>query len=288
MLAHEKTKASMITISDAYGVLKVETFPSEYKTINYINLLADQIRYQALTEIAREFEPPKFHFGLRWGTIVPENTNIAPMSQEDIVTIQKAHNDSRYAYSYKDQFGEKLPLISELKPIIDEIENALNIDMSAYDAMIGNIYLDGFYIPPHKDTTESKTSSQYPIIVYTIGNNSALGIWDGGTGNKVLHEYNLYSYLYPDLKKPTNEIRTHNGTIYTIGFHGRKRFDLIHATPNPCFKPLLFPPITLPDNECVNSNLRDKTITNYTITLTFRRAQDVSIDMPSFPKCIKD
>lgn len=181
-----------------------------------------------------------------------------------------------YGYDSVDQKGLPLPSIQTLQPIINEIEKHLGIDMTHYDSVIGNIYLDGEYVYPHRDTTESITARNYPVIVYTIGNDASLGIWDNNKG--LMTFANTYDSTYaPGTLKglnPTNELLTNNGTIYTFGLEGRGRFELVHTTPNLNIKQLDYPKLLLPNNNV---------ITKYTITLTFRRAKDLTIDTPNKP-----
>jgi hypothetical protein len=72
----------------------------------------------------------------------------------------------------------------------------------------------------------------------------------------------------------TNEVSTKNGSIYTFGMGGKGRFELTHSTPINDAKVGTQPPITLPNGQV---------ITNYTITLTFRRSQDLTAGMPISP-----
>ena len=143
--------------------------------------------------------------------------------------------------------------------------------MSGYDSMLGNIYLDNQSIAPHRDTTEAKSAEGYPVIVYTIGNDSGLGIWDDNKGKMTFQ--GAYKEDYQG-RKPTNEISTTNGTIYTFGMDGKGRFALSHTTPLGNIKKNSFPPIKLSDG---------RILTNYTITLTFRRAADLTPGMPTTP-----
>ncbi len=261
-------------ISEEYGVIATEAKLGNEKTISFINLIKKQIEQQALVEVLYDNANPMFHYGIRWGRLIPENKNIQPMHPSTIVKIDQFDKQKVYAYSQKDQHGNELPSITELRPIIDEIEAKLPLDMSQYDAMIGNIYLNGLFIPPHKDRSESKSATKYPIIVFCLGNDSGLGIWDDSIGNKILNSYDINSarVSYPP---PTNEVLIKNGTIYTIAYQGAKRFDLLHTTPNISLKPIKYPAIQLPNTLDMTPKLRNKTITNYTITLTFRRAQDI-------------
>jgi hypothetical protein len=83
-------------------------------------------------------------------------------------------------------------------------------------------------------------------------------------------------YLRGDekLKGYTNEVLTKDGSIYTFGLNGNGRFQLTHSTPINDAKVGSQLPITLPNG---------KVISNYTITLTFRRAADLTPGMPLKP-----
>jgi hypothetical protein len=169
-----------------------------------------------------------------------------------------------YVYDTVDQNGNPLPDLSVLQPIIDEIEQALGRDMSDYDAVIGNIYLPGQNISTHRDTTESLSARNYPVIVYTIGNNSGITIYE--------NQKQPGAASFASDKKTT--IPTKDGTIYTFGLDGKGRFEVAHDTPKNIKRDVKFPPITMPNGEV---------ITNYTITLTFRRAADLEAGMPTSP-----
>ena len=148
--------------------------------------------------------------------------------------------------------------------------------MKDYDSMIGNIYLENEYVYPHRDTTESITARNYPVIVYTIGNDAGLGIWDDNKG-KMTFANTYDSKFAPDNYKdmnPTNEVLTKNGTIYTFGVNGNGRFELVHTTPSVTNKLINYPKILLPNGDI---------ITKYTITLTFRRACDLTNNIPTKP-----
>jgi hypothetical protein len=136
--------------------------------------------------------------------------------------------------------------------------------MSDYDAVIGNIYLPGQNISTHRDTTESLSARNYPVIVYTIGNNSGITIYE--------NQKQPGAASFASDKKTT--IPTKDGTIYTFGLDGKGRFEVAHDTPKNIKRDVKFPPITMPNGEV---------ITNYTITLTFRRAADLEAGMPTSP-----
>lgn len=256
-------------ISEDYGVVQVETNPTEKETETFIELIKPQIKAQTYKENKGTFANEMFHYGLMWARTNPKAGPVKIQKFEGV-------NNNYYNYHALDQKGNFLPSIKTLQPIIDKIEKSLGIDMSNYDSVIGNIYLDDQYVYPHKDTTESITARNYPVVVYTIGNNSGLGIVDNNEGKMTFA--NSYNTVYlpsgDKLKGYTNEVLTKNGTIYTFGMDGKGRFELTHSTPTNSKKTESFPPITLPDGRIV---------TNYTITLTFRRAADLEPGMPTAP-----
>ena len=264
----EKDPDSKINvISNDYGVLQTETNPSADQTKNFVDIISPQISAQTYKENKGEFANEMFHYGLMWS-----RTN----SVSNPVKINAFEKSDYYSYHSLDQNGNSLPSLATLKPIIDQIQSSIGIDMSDYDSVIGNIYLDGQYVYPHKDTTESKSARNYPVIVYTIGNNAGLGIVDNNQGKMTFaNQYDSKWLPSSDkLKGYTNELSTKNGSIYTFGFQGKGRFELTHSTPTSSVKKESYPPIVLPNG---------KTITNYTITLTFRRAMDLDSTTPSAP-----
>ena len=256
-------------ISEDYGVVQAETNPSKEETQKFVDLIKPQIQAQTYKENKGTFANEMFHYGLMWARNNPK---------ANPVKIQKFEgtNNNYYNYHALDQKGNQLPSIDVLQPIIDKIQNSLGIDMSDYDSVIGNIYLDNQYVYPHKDTTESITARNYPVVVYTIGNDSGLGIVDNNEGGMTFaNNYNtIYLPSGDKLKGYTNEVLTQNGSIYTFGMDGNGRFELTHSTPTNSKKTGIYPPITLPNG---------KVITNYTITLTFRRAADLEPGMPIAP-----
>lgn len=267
-LQHLGKNSEILTISDDYGVVKVETNPTLEKTEEFTSLIRKQVSRQTFKENVGRYANSMFHFGLRWGR---KSGMIKAASIKSF-----AGRSDYYGYDTLDQKGNSLPSLDMLRPIITEIENHLDIDMSDYDSVIGNIYLDGQYVYPHRDTTESLSARKYPVIVYTIGNDASLGIWDNNSGQMTFA--NTYDSTYaPDTLKgmnPTNEVLTKNGTIYTFGMEGKGRFELVHTTPCSNQKRIDYPRLLLPSLEI---------ITKYTITLTFRRAQDLTSDIPEKP-----
>ena len=282
----EESTGTIKTVSEDYGVVQVETNPTIEDTKEVINLIAPQIEKQAYKENIGENSNWQFSFGKMWSRVnlkakpllVNSFAGVNKVKQqiEDLKKEGKLVDKKKFIYDYHelDQDGNPLPSLSTLQPLIDEIQNSLGIDMSNYDSVLGNIYLDNQTIQPHKDTTESRSAQGYPVVVYTIGNNSSLGIWDDNQGKITFQE--SYKEDYSG-RKPTNEVTTKNGTVYTFGMDGKGRFALTHTTPLGNIKKEPFPPIKLSDG---------RVITNYTITLTFRRAGDLEQGMPEKPAVI--
>jgi hypothetical protein len=258
----------MEIISEDYGIVKIETNPSVDITNKFIYLIREQVLKQTFKENKGRFANAMFHFGLRWGR---RSGLFKPAKINSF-----AGKSDYYGYDTLDQNGNPLPSIKILQPIIDELEKHLSIDMCDYDSVIGNIYLNDEYVYPHRDTTESLSARKYPVIVYTIGNDASLGIWDNNKGKITFANTYDSNYAPGTLKglNPTNEILTKNGTIYTFGLEGKGRFELVHTTPSLNKKIIEFPKLLLPDLSVISK---------YTITLTFRRAQDLTDNIPEIP-----
>lgn len=285
----EMVKEGVKIISEDYGVVQTETNPSQTKKQKFLDLIKPQIQFQTYKENVGKGANQMFHFGKMWSRVTAKAKPIkinsfAPTRDRDILIDSgldaKGNNlkisEYTYAYHELDQNGNPLPSLATLQPIIDEIQNALGIDMSNYDSVIGNIYQPDEFIYPHKDVTESKSAEGYPVIVYTMGANAGLGIVDNNKGKMTFANQYDDRYLRGDekLKGYTNEVLTKDGSIYTFGLNGKGRFQLTHSTPINDAKVGSQLPITLPNG---------KVITNYTITLTFRRAADLEPGMPTSP-----
>jgi hypothetical protein len=287
--APTQPSTSVKVISKDYGVVQAETNPDDTKKQEFLNLIKPQIQAQTYKENVGKGANQMFHFGKMWSRVTAKAKPIkinsfAPTKDRDILIDSgvdaKGNNlkisEYTYAYHELDQNGNPLPSLATLQPIIDEIQNALGIDMSNYDSVIGNIYQPNEFIYPHKDVTESKSAEGYPVIVYTMGANAGLGIVDNNKGKMTFANQYDDRYLRGDekLKGYTNEVLTKDGSIYTFGLNGKGRFQLTHSTPINDAKVGSQLPITLPNG---------KVITNYTITLTFRRAADLTPGMPKTP-----
>ena len=273
-------------ISKDYGIYQIETNPSKEHTEKIINLISPVVKNQAYKENVGKNANWQFSYGLMWSRVnllakpLILNSFSGKFKTENKIKELKSKNltidKSAFIYDYHllDQDGNKLAPISNLKDLIAEIESKIKIDMSDYDSVLGNIYLDEQSIAPHRDTSEDKSAINYPIIVYTIGNDSGLGVWDENKGK--MSFANNYRGDFSTGALPTNELQTKNGSIYMFGKDGKGRFNLVHTTPLGNIKKNKFPPLTLS-----NGN----TITNYTITLTFRRANYVDgVTVPLKPK----
>ncbi len=261
VIIEPKTKV----VSDAYGVVVAETNPSTSTTKEFVDIIQPQIQKQAYKENNSGTANDMFMYSLRW---TRKSKAKVPLNNRSYANkglpITDAKATDGYVYDTVDQNGKTLAPVSDLQPIINEIQNAIGIDMSNYDAVIGNIYLPGQNIATHRDTTESLSARNYPVIVYTIGNNSGIGIYEDKNNPGA-------PTFASDARK---NIPTKNGTIYTFGMDGKGRFELAHDTPKGIKRDQKFPPIKLPNGNIVE---------NYTITLTFRRAADLEPGMPTEP-----
>jgi alkylated DNA repair dioxygenase AlkB len=263
-IAGTEPQVKVQTVSEPYGVVIAETAPSETKTQEFVNLIQPQIKAQAYKENASGTANDMFMYGLRWTRKTGAKAPLVNRSYANggLPTTDAKAKDG-YVYDTVDQNGNPLAPVSDLQPIMDEIQKTLGIDMSNYDAVIGNIYLPGQRIATHRDTTESLSARNYPVVVYTIGNMSGISVYE--------NEKNPGSASFASDKRTT--IPTQNGSIYTFGMNGKGRFEMAHDTPG-MKREQKFPPITLPNGT---------TVENYTITLTFRRAADLEADMATSP-----
>lgn len=240
-------------VSQPYGVVTKETNPTSETTGKFLSLIIPQILKQAYKENTASYANWMFNFGLRW---TRKKSAKAPIKIKSWGAVE---GQEFYVYDTLDQNGNPLPSMQELTPIMEMLENELGIDMSDYDSIIGNIYLPGEAIATHRDTSEAESARNYPVIVYTIGNNSGINIY----------ENEKYPGKLSTAQNKKVPIATKDGTIYTFGLDGKGRFEVAHDTPKNISRDDKYPPITLPDGRVVE---------NYTITLTFRRAQEVGGD----------
>ena len=257
-------------VSKEYGVTKVNTNPNASTTTSLIALMQPQILAQLYKENKGIFANAMFNYGYRW---TRSGNAYAPL---DITSASiKAGKEEYYAYDTLDQNQNPLPSINTLDPIIKIVEDNLGMDMSGYDSAIVNIYEGKERIYPHKDTSEDVTAKGYPVVVYSMGNDSSLGIWDDNKGKMTFaYKYEVPGYGPYKGMKPTNEVVTQNGSIYTFGMNGNGRFALTHTTPANANRTQDFPQITMPDG---------RVVTKYTVTVTFRRAAPLTPGMPVKP-----
>lgn len=242
------------------GVETIKDTKLDVQTANsFIDLLLPQIMMQSYVENKAKTANAMFSYGLRWAKNIP---NIGEKSIQGQNIGQPRPNrvninskDGRtYGYFNTDQNNNLLPSITTLKPIIDFIENKLGIDLSDYDSVLGNIYDDTSFIHQHRDTTESVTASKYPIIVINLGADGRLVYDEDTTSN-----YATY--------KTSGELKLTNGSVYAFGIDGNNRFTFHHRIHSGLDSSTPTKAITLSDGT---------TLDNYRITLTFRRAQDIT------------
>ena len=237
------------------GVELVKTKLDIPTTNSFIDLIQPQIQKQAYKENKGRNANKMFSFGLNWGRRVDDRFS-ARHSENNRYAVKNnsfAGQSDMYRYFTRDQNGNPISDIKQLQPIIDYIQSKLGIDMSAYDTVLGNIYEPGTFISQHRDTTESKSAEKYPVIVLNLG----------ATGPILLQE----------ISGKETKLSLGNGEIYAFGIDGDNRL-VSHRTvdeigQNPAGMKLL--------------KVGDSSVNNYRITLTFRRAQDLTPDMPKTP-----
>ena len=233
----------------------VEAIPNTGITVDqansFIDIIKDQVAKQSYRENTGRNANLMFNFGMSWGR---KGDARFPNRGEIVKIDSKAGPNGRYIYSKTDQEGKSLPSIKNLQPIMDYIQSKLGIDMSAYDVVIGNLYEPGTFISQHSDIDESKSAEKYPVIVINLG---AGGPFVVGTdaGSKT--------------------INLENGGVYTFGVDGKNRW-ISHRTVDQFTSSNSLQPIVV----------QGKTIKDYRVTLTFRRAADLEKGMPDSPKRI--
>lgn len=164
-----------------------------------------------------------------------------------------------YGYSNLDAFGNKLPEMKSIEKITKYIESKLKIDLSNYDSVLANVYTENQFIPPHRDTTEDERAGEYAIVVLNIGADGSIS--------------EIPSDYYTGGSKSNSrwkDMKLDNGGMYAFGVNGKNRFNFFHAINTKDFgKTTPTKPITLPDGS---------TLSNYRITLTYRRVTNPAID----------
>ena len=221
---------------------------------SFIDLLQPQIKGQAYKENKGKKANKMFSFGLNWGRKTDDRFPARHSENNKYALKNTSFNGDKETYRYftRDQNGNPITDIKALQPIMDYIQSVLGIDMSAYDTMLGNIYEPATFISQHKDTTESRSAEKYPVIVLNLGASSPI-------------------ILQEDTRQET-KISLINGGIYAFGIEGQNRL-ISHRTIDEIGQNPLKPII-----------VEGETVKDYRITLTFRRAQDITADMPKVPK----
>lgn len=262
-----RTSSPVGIVTNIPGVYNVPNSGLTVEQANqFIDLLQPQIKNQAYVENKAETANFMFSFGLRWARSIPnrgeksEQGKILGRPRPNKKSI-KSKESGTFGYFTTDQNNKPLPPITDLKPIMDFIESKLGIDLSNYDAMLGNIYDNYSFISQHRDTTESITAENYPVVVINLGANGHLE-YDKDTTS-----------TYAEYKK-TGQLDLSNGGIYAFGVDGVNRFTFHHRIGQGLESANPLKPITLPDGTVLK---------NYRITLTFRRASDLEPGMPDNP-----
>ena len=263
------------TVGVATEIPGVYNVPNSGLTIEqsnaFIDLLQPQIKKQAYVENKAKTANYMFSFGLRWARTIPNNGEKSKQGEalgrpRPNKKAIKSKESGTYGYFTTDQNNNALPPITDLQPIMDFIESKLGIDLSNYDAMLGNIYDDTSFISQHRDTTESITAENYPVVVINLGSNGHLE-YDKDTTS-----------TYAQYKK-SGQLDLSNGGIYAFGVDGVNRFTFHHRIGQGLESANPLKPITLPDGTVLK---------NYRITLTFRRASDLEPGMPDNPNKKKE
>lgn len=275
----------------------VENIPDTGLSINeanyFISLLQPQIRNQAYVENRAKTANRMFCFGLRWARIIPnlgELSKQVGQGQRPDRVFLKAYNDGIYGYFKTDQNNIPIPPLSNLQPIIDFIEDQLGIEMKDYDSMLGNIYENNSFIHQHRDTSESKSAKNYPVIVINLGASGGL-MFDKLSSDKDLSATIAYQEFETALQKTSYHERIgllpiKNGGIYAFGIEGVNRFTFNHRIVDgisTCPTTSLF----VPEWDAKGNKICEKELKKYRITLTFRRSQDLTTDTNKTPQRFK-
>lgn len=216
---------------------------------SFIDLLQPQIQKQAYKENKGRNANKMFSFGLNWGRRVDDRFPARHSENNKYAVKNNSFMGEKDMYRYftKDQYGNPITDIKSLQPIIDYIQSKIGIDMSAYDTVLGNIYEPSTFISQHRDTTESKSAENYPVIVLNLG----------ASGPIILQE---------NTGKET-KLTLENGGIYAFGINGENRL-ISHRTVD-----------ELGQNTLKPLKIGNDSIGRYRITLTFRRAQDLGNEL---------
>ena len=247
---------------------------------NFIDLLQPQILNQSYVENRAHTANRMFSFGLRWAKNIPNETEksyqrkLGLQQRPGRVSIKAPAKYDGYGYYLTDQNNKPLPGIKELQPIMDFIQSKLGIDLKDYDSVLANIYESGSFIHQHRDITESITAKNYPVVVINLGADGSL-MYHTDFSDETKHDLNINTYtIFEKNPEKINSLVIKNGGIYAFGINGVNRFTFNHRvsenTQNTKTKPIIVPVWDEDGNK-----VGETTLTNYRITLTFRRAQDI-------------
>lgn len=258
----------------------------------FIDLLQPQILNQAYVENKAYTANRMFSYGLRWAKNVPNDREQSKQRQEGLkqrsgkVAIKSPAKYDGYGYYKTDQNNKELPTLKTIDPILQFVQDKIGIDMSNYDSVLANIYESGSFIHQHRDITESASAKNYPVIVINIGADGNL-IYHTEYSDETKHDLNTNTYQQFEVNtKKHAQLPIKNGGIYAFGINGVNRFTFNHRVSE---KTQRTPtkPIIVPVWDAEGNRTGEKTLTNYRITLTFRRAQDITGNTPKTPKRIQ-
>jgi hypothetical protein len=254
-------------ISPDYGVVQAETNPSKEFDQQLANAIFEDVRDNAYVENGSNTAQRMWGNGLMWkGNNTKKPTGIPlkviPAKVDNNANGKLTTVNTPYFYDPLYNDGTPVAPITNLDFLKKHIENTLGIDMSDYDVSLNNIYEEGHNLYRHTDIDESNTAKGYPVIVYVFGND-----------HKVRFDDNGGKRAFGQMVNPKT-LTLKNGDIYAFGMGGKGRFETVHdvvASPKTNNN---FPELTGADGTPTK---------NYTVTLTFRRAADLTPGMPTTP-----
>lgn len=253
-----------LTAAPLPGVVAADTALSVEKSKEFLKILQPQILSQAYIENRAMTANAMFSFGLRWARIIPGEWELSKQGanlgvpRPNRVAI-KSMGDGTYGYFTTDQNNNSLPPLSDIQPIIDYLSSSLGIDMSEYDAMLGNIYDEKSFIHQHRDITEDQSAEKFPVIVLNLGASGSLVY-----SNDPVKPYNGFTV--------DGELPLKNGSAYAFGVEGKNRFTFHHRIASGLTSANPLPSIQIPTWDKYGNRIGTKVLDNYRITLTFRRA----------------
>ncbi len=291
----EENKEMILSETNPYpGVVNIPNSGLTVEQSNkFIDLLQSQIANQAYVENKAWDANRMFSFGLRWAKNVPNPQEKSKQRAKGLeqrpnkVKINSVSSFDGYGYYTTDQNNNPLPSIKTLQPIIDFVQSKIGIDMSDYDSVLANIYEPNSYIHQHRDITESRTAKNYPVIVINLGASGGL-IYHTEFSDETKYNPNTNTYnTFLVNKEAQANLPIENGGIYAFGVDGINRFTFNHRvergigeTPTKT--------VNVPEFDEQGNKIKEKTLKYYRITLTFRRAQDLTSDIPQSPKKLEN